>query len=131
MQNTHFQRLFIFSAVLILGAVAISTSCKRNKSCDLVINVVNGNNNAPVYGASVHVFVPTQAPTPSSVGQPGNLAIQDQTGITDNTGSVSFTFKYPGVLTASVTPASNPPNPGSHPVHLEEGKQVSTTIKLY
>lgn len=110
---------------LVLFSVALVTpSCKRNKKCDVVINVINGNNNTPVYGATVHLHIPNTTT--------GNLTQQEQKGTTDASGSASFTFKLPAILQVDVTPLpSSGLNPGTAMVKLEEGKQVSKDIKLF
>ena len=116
---------FLFSSIIFLSLLLVlASSCHRNKDCDVVINVVNGTTNAPVLGATVHMYIPPNAPPGS------NLQMQDQTGVTDGSGSVSFTFKLPAILQADVTPPS-PFAAATALVKLEEGKQVSKTIKVY
>ena len=115
---------YVFTVFLSAFMLAFSFSCQRNKECDVVINVVDGNTSAPVFGATVRMYPPS--------GTGGNLNIQDQTGVTDGAGSVSFTFKLPAILQATVTPAATSTvSAGGALVKLEEGKQVSKTIKLY
>jgi hypothetical protein len=118
MRPANYKLLFLFLAF----AFAFSSSCKRNKDSDVVITVVDGTSGAPVAGATVHLYIP---PNTS-----GNLQQQDQTGVTDGAGTVSFTFKLPAILQADVTPPA-PYAPASALVKLEEGKQVSKTIKVY
>lgn len=94
----------------------------------MVINVVDGNTSSPVASATVHMYISPNSPPATN----GNLTIQDQTGVTDGSGSVTFTFKLPAILQATVTPvATSTLTPGGALVKLEEGKQVSKTIKLY
>ena len=107
-------------ALLVVFAAIFSSSCHRNKVCYAVINVIDDSTGAPVAGAVVHMY-----PPPTSA----NLAIQDQTQSTDGSGSVSFTFKLPAILRADVT--GNFKGNGTSLVKLEEGKQVSKTIKCY
>lgn len=117
----HSYKLF-FSFALFFALVSVITlSCRRNKDCDVVINVVNGTTNAPVVGAVVHMYPP---PTNS------NLAIQKQSSTTDPAGIAKFTFTLPAILQTDVTPPT-PLGPGSALVKLEEGKEVSKTIKVY
>ena len=115
---------FLFLPVVAVALAAVfSSSCHRNKDCDVVINVIDGVSQAPVFGATVHMY-----PPPTSA----NLQPQDQTGVTDATGTVTFTFKLPAILQTDVTPPSTAGlNSGGALVKLEEGKQVSKTIKLY
>ena len=120
MKHRHIYKFFFF---ILAFAFVFSSSCKRNKDCDVVLNITDGSNSAPVFGATVHMY-----PPPNSA----NLQIQDQTGVTDAAGMVTFTFKLPAILQADVTPpASSSLNNGGALVKLEEGKQVTKTIKLY
>jgi hypothetical protein len=121
-------KLLINFTIFFAGIFLFVVSCQRNKDCDVVINVADGYSGAPVNGATVHMYIPPGSPPPTN----GNLTIQDQTGVTDASGSVSFTFKLPAILQADVTPvATSTLTPTTKLVKLEEGKQVSTTVKLY
>ena len=111
--------------VLFAAGIVFSTSCHRNKDCDLVINVVDDSTNAPIAGATVHMYIPPNAPP----GTGSNLTQQEQTGSTDGSGSVSFTFKLPAILQADVNAYTR--GSGGALVKLEEGRQVSKTIKVY
>lgn len=121
MTKSKFHNSLLF---IVAFAFVFSSSCKKNKDCDAVITVIDGTNSAPIYGATVHLYPPpSQNPT---------LDIQEQTGITDAAGTVTFTFKLPAILQADATPPSTLSlKPGGQLVKLEEGKQVSKTIKLY
>ena len=115
--------LYKFLLVIFAFAFVFSFSCKRNKDCDVVLNIIDGVTSAPVANCTVHMYPP---PTSS------NLSIQDQTGVTDASGSVTFTFKLPAILQADCTPPTTSTlNSGGALVKLEEGKQVIKTIKLY
>ena len=107
-------------ACIVAFALVFSSSCKRNKECDAVINVVDDSTGNPISGAYIHIY-----PPPTSA----NLAIQDQAGSTDASGSATFHFKLPAILQADITDIGR--GPGSALVKLEEGKQVSKTIKCY
>lgn len=121
-------KIILSLALFFAGLFFVLSSCKRNKDCDVVINVTDGYNGAPVFGATVHMRIPPNSPPPTN----GSLTIQDQTGSTDASGSVSFTFKLPAILQCDVTPISTSTlTATSKLVKLEEGKQVSTTVKLY
>ena len=123
MKKSDFRISLVISTFLFACVVMTYSSCKRNKDCDVVINVVDGVTTAPVFGCTVHMY-----PPPNSA----NLKIQDQTGVTDASGSVTFTFKLPAILQADCTPPTTSTlNSGGALVKLEEGKQVSKTIKLY
>ena len=112
--------LFGFTSVL-LTIILFSSACKRNKDCDVVINVAQVTTGVVVVGATVHLY-PDPALNPT-------LTMQDQTGTTDASGSVTFTFKLPAILKADVTSPA-PFGNGTQLVKLEEGKQVSKTIKV-
>ncbi len=114
----------VIVALLCAFAFIFSSSCKKNKECDAVITVIDGTTSAPIYGATVHMYPPpSKNPT---------LDIQEQSGTTDAAGTVTFTFKLPAILQADATPPSTYSlNTGGQLVKLEEGKQVSKTIKLY
>ena len=122
--NKYFLPISLFFA----GLVIFTISCQRNKDCDVVINVTDGSTGSPVSGATVHMYIPPGSPPPTN----GNLTDQEQTAVTDNSGAVSFTFKLPAILQADVSPAATSTlTAASALVKLEEGKQVSKTIKLY
>lgn len=121
----------LFFVLLLCAGNMFSPSCKKNKDCDVTITVQDGTGSlaVPVAYATVHLYPPPSSPPPQGSN---NLEGQDQTGITDGAGSVSFTFKLPAILQADVTPPiTSTLNPGSALVKLEEGKEVSKTIKLY
>ncbi|MBI3502172.1 MAG: hypothetical protein HY063_10280 [Bacteroidetes bacterium] len=123
MKNIFHKLFFAFVCCASITAVVI-VSCKKNKDCDVVINIVNGTTSVPVPGATIHMYPPP--------GTNGNLQIQDQTGATDASGTANFTFKLPAILQADVTPpAVLGLNSGGGLVKLEAGHQVSKTIKIY
>jgi len=114
----------LFSFALLFALVyTFSTSCRRNKDCDLIIHVQNGNTGGPVVGATVWVH------PKASTG--GNLTIQDQSSTTDNAGVATFTFELPALLDADISNVSPLSNPPPTACKLEEGKSVSKTIKVY
>ena len=117
----RFKSILFASAFLLAFAFIFSSSCKRNKECDAVINVVDEASGAPVSGATVHIF-------PNQTSPQGSLSSQDQSGTTDGSGSVSFHFKVPAILQADVAAGSG--KKGTELVKLEEGKQVTKTIKI-
>ena len=124
MLKGKFHKILLPLFFIVAFAFIFSSSCKKNKDCDAVITVLNGTTGARIYGATVHMYPPpSQNPT---------LDMQNQTGITDAAGTVSFTFKLPAILQADGTaPSSYNLKVGGALVKLEEGKSVSKTIKLY
>jgi len=115
---------FFSLAILCLLAFSTFYSCRRNKKCDLIVNVTNGATNGPVVGATVHVY-------PNQTNANGNLKDQDQTATTDASGVARFTFKLPAILAADVTPPAPLAPAATRLVKLEEGKSVSVAIKVY
>ena len=120
-RNTTHNPLFSF-ALLFSVVFIFSSSCHRNKDCDLVLTILDAATNGPVVGATVHVY------PKASTG--GNLQIQDQTSTTDGAGVATFTFKLPAILEADVTPPAPYTAPAPTLVKLEEGRSVSKAIKI-
>lgn len=121
--NTHNPLVsfsFLFAVVFVF-----TSSCRRNKDCDLVLSVLDGSTNGPVVGAQVDI-------APNQTGANGTLQIQVQSSTTDAAGVATFTFKLPAILSATVTPPA-PYSPPTSPtlVKLEEGRSVSKSIKVY
>lgn len=114
----------VFSFILLFAmASVLAPSCRRNKDCDVTITVINGNTNLAVVGATVNMY-----PTP----QGANLDIQKQSTTTDPAGIAKFTFTLPAILETKVTPpTSTGLGTATALVRLEEGKEVSKTIKVY
>ena len=71
------------------------SSCRRNKNCDLIVTVTDGNTSGPVVGATVHIY-------PNQTNTSGNLKIQDQTSTTDASCVAIFTFTIPDIVSADV-----------------------------
>lgn len=101
----------------------VFSSCRRNKDCDVVINIQDGVSNSPVSGAIVSVH------PKSTTG--GTLQTQTQTSTTDAGGTVTFTFELPAILEVDVAPPSPYTAPSSTLIKLEEGRSVNKTIKVY
>lgn len=119
-------RISFFSFTLLFVLVFVfSSSCHRNKDCDLVLTVLDGTNNGPVVGATVDI-----GPNQTSATN-GTLQIQVQSGTTDGSGVATFTFKLPAILSATVTPPSPYTAPAPTLIKLEEGRSVSKSIKVY
>ena len=114
----------VFSFILLFAMVSVLTpSCRRNKDCDVTITVIDGNTNKAVVGATVHMY-------PSPAG--ANLDIQKQSSTTDPAGMAKFTFTLPAILETKVLPpTSTGLGTATASVRLEEGKEVSKTIKVF
>ena len=89
-------KFILIFAFLFAGVFFFSSSCRRNKDCDVKIIVMNGNNSTPVSGATVNIHPPV----------PGTNLDPDKTktNTTDGAGEAKFTFKLPGKLQADVIP---------------------------
>lgn len=122
-RNTTLSPLFSFSLLFALVFI-FSSSCRRNKDCDLVLTIQDGVTNGPVVGATVSI-------APNQTGATGTLQIQVQSTTTDGAGVATFTFKLPAILSATVTPPSPYLAPAPTLVKLEEGRSVSKSIKVY
>ena len=125
MNKNSTRRFFFLFISLFAIACIFSTSCRRNKDCDLVINVESGTTGGPIPGAIVVVHPSAQSK--------GTLQSQSQSGTTDGAGAARFTFKLPALLEVVITPPSGytPPSPPYPLVKLEEGRSVAKTIKIY
>lgn len=128
MLRKQFSILVLFLSVVAVALFSVYTSCKKNTDCTAIISVIDGNTNMPIPSCSVAVH-PTQGTN--------TLTIQGQVGITDGSGSASFTFKLPAILSIDV---GAPPPPTTYTVSsctqcglvkLEIGKTVNKTIKMY
>jgi hypothetical protein len=122
LKRAHYIITFAVGIITLFSIVFYSSACKKNKDCKATITVTDAG------GLPVAITSVTMAPTQSA--PQGNLTIQTQVGTTDGSGSVSFTFKLPAILQASVQ-SPNPPNAIYNAlVQLEEGKTVTKTIKV-
>ena len=123
-KRAHYIITFSVGIITLLSVVFYSSACKKNNDCKATVTVSDATG-APVLGATVTM-------SPTQTAPQGNLTIQTQTGTTDGSGSVSFTFKLPAILQASVAPpAPYSPGPVTGLVKLEEGKTVTKAIKVY
>lgn len=124
-KRSYYILTFAFGVISFFSLLFYSSSCKKNKDCKATITVTDASTGAPVLNVAV-----TMAPSQSA--PQGNLTIQTQTGTTDGSGSVSFTFTLPAILEASVTPPAPYTTCTTCPalVKLEEGKTVTKSIKV-
>jgi hypothetical protein len=100
-KRTHYL-LSIAVGIFVLPAVMFYFSaCHKNKDCKATITVTNATNGLPVVGASVMIAPPPPTGTLSSSA--ANFGSQQtQTGTTDGSGSITFTFKLPAILQATI-----------------------------
>ena|ERR1035437_3553074 len=124
-KRTHYILIFAVGIITFFSFVFSTSSCKKNKDCKATITVVDSTGKS-VIGAKVTMAPPQASPQ-------GNLAIQTQTGVTDGSGSASFTFTLPAILQASVVPPIPPYSSGPFTglVQLEEGQTATKTIQVH
>ncbi len=118
------KKIFLPSAVILCAVFAFvllattHTSCKKDQNCYATLTVVD-TLNAPVQAATVKLNCQQCNP-------PGSL--QEQTGTTDASGKVSFTFRLPAILDVYITHPLHQPFQGI--LKLEEGKTVEKTYTV-
>jgi len=124
-KRTHYILSALVGIITLFSVAFYFSACKKNKDCKATITVTDATTGIPVLGAVVTMG-------PSQTAPQGNLSIQTQTGTTDGSGSVSFTFKLPAILQATVAPPAPYTACVSCPalVQLEESKTVTKTIKV-
>ena len=94
-KRTHYL-LSTAVGILVLPAVMFYFSaCHKNKDCKATITVTTAAG-LPIIGASVIIAPPTGGNLTSSAANYGSQ--QTQTGTTDGSGSVTFTFKLPAKI---------------------------------
>jgi hypothetical protein len=124
-KRAHYIITFSVGIITLLSVVFYSSACKKNKDCKATVRVSDASTGGPVLGVLVTL-------SPTQTAPQGNLSIQTQSGTTDGSGSVSFTFKLPAILQVSVKPPAPYTTCASCPalIHLEEGKTVTQAIKV-
>ena len=119
-KNLH-MKLKFFRASLALGlfVVAFNNSFQKNTDCKLVIKTQRENGNI-VSGANVKLFANVKTSSGSTVE--ADLKAE---GVSDGSGSVSFTFNLPAILDIK---AVSDTLEGVGIIKLEEGKTVDKTV---
>ncbi len=112
-------KLFITSLALGLMTLGLSTSCEKNTDCKLIIKTQRENGNI-VSGANVKLYANVKTSSGSTVE--ADLKAE---GVSDGSGSVSFTFKLPAILDIK---AVSDTLEGVGIIKLEEGKTVDKTV---
>ena len=117
---------FFLFAVLLFSTLAVTqSSCQKNTTCDVTINVVDttgtGGARVPVTGATV---------TLSATGYKGPGQVTG-TATTDNNGNAYFSFKLPAIfdIAASAT-VSGIPMTGKGIVQLNIGGNATQTVLI-
>lgn len=122
---------FIAIAVVGIGALFI-TSCKKNTDCVGVV-ICQDSTGTGVAGTRVYLYANVKTPNQGTI-----TADIRATGITDDAGRVSFTFKLPAIYdimaikTLSATGSSSTATTYSaiSIIKLEEGKTIDKTVTL-
>jgi hypothetical protein len=116
--------IFIAIAVIGVGFLFI-TSCKKNTDC--IANVIcNDSTGVGMSGATVYLYANVKTPNQGTI-----TADLRATGITDESGRVSFTFKLPAIYDVKASKAISAKTYSAISIiKLEEGKAVEKTVVL-
>jgi hypothetical protein len=123
---------FIAIAILGVGALFI-TSCKKNTDCVGVV-ICQDSTGAGVAGTRVYLYANVKTPNQGTI-----TADIRATGITDEAGRVSFTFKLPAIYdimatktvsAAATSTSSTKTYSAVSIIKLEEGKTIDKTVTL-
>lgn len=115
---------FIAIAIMGVGFLFI-TSCKKNTDC--VANVVcNDSTGVGISGATVYLYANVKTPVGGTI-----TADLRATGLTDDAGRVSFTFKLPAIYDIkALKTISAKTYSALGIIKLEEGKGVEKVVTL-
>ncbi len=114
-------KFFIASFAFGLLTVVLSSSCEKNTDCKLIIKTQTQNGTI-VGGATVKLFANVKTSSGSTVE--ADLKAE---GVSDGSGSSSYTFKLPAILDIK---AVRDTLDGVGIIKLEEGKTVEKTVYL-
>lgn len=130
-KRTHYKISLATGIFALLLVVLYSSACHKNKDCKATITVTTVAG-LPVAGAKVTI-APNQ-PNGTLSSSAANMGSQQtQTGTTDGSGSVSFTFKLPAILQATIVSL---PSPYSSCVNcpalvqLQESSTVTKSVQV-
>ncbi len=114
--------IFIAIAVLGIGFLFI-TSCKKNTDC--VANIIcHDSTGVGLGGATVYLFANVKTPNSGTI-----TADLRATGVTDESGRVSFTFKLPAIYDIKALKGTGTSSvQGISIIKLEEGKGVEKVV---
>lgn len=114
-------KLFIASFALGLMTLGLSTSCEKNTDCKLIVKTQDSLGNA-LGGATVKLYANVKTSSGSTVE--ADLKAE---GVSDGSGSVSFTFKLPAILDIKAVSGAKT---GVGIIKLEEGKTVEKKVTV-
>jgi hypothetical protein len=116
----------IFIAFAVIGVMFLFiTSCKKNTDCVAIV-ICNDSTGTGIGGAQVYLYANVKTPNQGTI-----TADIRASGVTDETGRVSFTFKLPAIydITALKTISAKTYSAVSI-IKLEEGKTIDKTVTL-
>lgn len=117
---------FLCVGLLLLTALC-STSCKKDKTCNGKITVVD-TAGAPVANASVTLSSPPSVPPSTTHPGGGDLVLS---GVTDGSGVVNFELKLPAIMDITATSSAFTGMTGKGILRLDEpGKTAEVTVKI-
>jgi hypothetical protein len=112
-------KLFVTSFTFALMTLVFSSSCEKKTDCKLIIKTQKENGSI-VSGANIKLYANVKTSSGSIVE--ADLKAE---GVSDASGSVSFTFKLPAILDVK---AVSDTLEGVGVIKLEEGKTVDKTV---
>ena len=114
--------------VLLLMTALFSTSCKKDKTCQGKITVID-TAGLVVANATVDLSSPPSVPPSTAHPAGGDIHI---TGVTDGSGVVNFELKLPAILDVLATQTSAFPGmTGKAILRLDEpGKTAEATVTI-
>lgn len=114
-------KLFISSIAIALLTLVLNTSCQKKTDCKLTIKTVDSAG-MPLGSALIKLYANVK--TSSGATVEADLKAE---GISDASGSSTYTFKLPAILDVKAVFGSKT---GVGIVKLEEGKTVEKTITV-
>ena len=112
-------KLFIGTLALGLITLALNSSCQKNTDCKLILKTHDSLGNA-LPGVTVKLYANVKTSSGSTVE--ADLKAE---GVTDGSGSSSFTFKLPAILDIKAVVGAKK---GVGIVKLVEGKTVEKIV---
>jgi hypothetical protein len=118
--------LLIISAFFLATFAFTSTSCDKKTDCNATVVVVDSAG----YVANAKVKLYATVKTTSATQYTADVKAE---GITDDAGTVKFTFKLPAIFDIAVTKTASTGSytySGTGIIKLEEGKGVEKTVTV-
>jgi hypothetical protein len=118
-------------AIFAIGFLCV-TSCKKNTDCVGVV-ICNDSTGTGISGAQVYLYANVKTPVGGTI-----TADIRASGVTDEAGRVSFTFKLPAIydimaiksVAATSTASAAKTYSAISIIKLEEGKTIDKTVTL-